>query len=292
MSEPSDVTMRATDGRKLGVRLAGASAGPLVVYMHGCPSSRLDVDYMHERSAARRVRLVGLDRPGFGKSDAFPFTSASLAHDVAAVADELEAGQFAVFGQSSGVSYALAVAAFLPDRVTAVATAGGAKPFEPGTAGWDRLSEGEQRGVLLVGVDDAEAERLLSEPDQEMIDPQLAMADDEIERYWTDHSPPADQRVLRAGAGRLLPRTIREAVRQGYAGWARDNLVRMARFDFDLSAIRCPATIWNGEQDRGNVPAGPWLKERIPHADIRLLPDQGHFIAFELWDDVLDSLRV
>jgi pimeloyl-ACP methyl ester carboxylesterase len=293
---PRDIALRVPDGRSLGVRLAGAEQGPLVVYMHGSPSSRLDIDYMHERSAARGVRLAAMDRPGYGKSDPYPFTFASVAQDLGAVADQLGATQFAVVGQSSGTGHALAVAAYLPQQVTAVATNGGGKPFEPGTPDWERLSEGEQRGVLLVGVDDAEAERLLSEPDQESINPQLAMTDDQIEEFWMSHSPAADQRVLRAmeeaGFGHLLPQTIREAVRHGYAGWARDNVVRMPRWDSDLSAIRCPATFWIGDQDKGNVAGAKWLKQQVPHGELRLLPDHGHFLAFELWDEVLDSVGV
>lgn len=289
---PRDAVVETNGHRAIGVRLTGASEGPLVLYLHGSPSSRLDVDYVHERSRRRGVRVVGIDRPGYGTSDPWPFTFASVAADVAAVADQLGAGRFAVMGQSAGVPYALACAAELGERVSAVATAGGGKPFEPGAPGWERLSEGEQRGVLLVGVDDAEAERLLSEPDQAAIDPQLALSDAEIAELWIEHSPPADQRVLRAGLGRFLGPSIREAVRQGYGGWARDNVVRMARWDFDLGAIRCPATFWIGEQDAGNVDGATWLKEHVPHGSLRALPDHGHFVAFELWDQVLDSLAV
>jgi len=79
--------MQSSDGRAIGVRIAGAEEGPLVIYLHGSPSSRLDVDYMHARSERRGVRLVGIDRPGYGLSTPTAFTFASVARDVAVVAE-------------------------------------------------------------------------------------------------------------------------------------------------------------------------------------------------------------
>lgn len=286
---PTDTTVRSPDGRTLGVRVAGAEKGPLVIYLHGSPSSRLDVDFMHLRSDRRGVRLVGVDRPGFGLSTPMPFTFASVAADVAFVADALDASRFAVFGQSSGAGYALATAAEISDRVTAVAEAGGGMPYHPRSAQWERLSDGEKQGILLAGSDDSEAERLLAEADLPIVD-QLRMSDDEIEALWMAALPPADQRAFAAGFGRLMGPTMREALRQGQIGWARDNLVRMPRWDFDLTAITAPATIWIGLQDKGNVDGARWVAEQIPGAVLREMPDHGHFVAFELWDDVLDSI--
>ena len=288
---PRDLLVEAEPGRRLGVRLAGAAEGPLVVYMHGSPSSRLDVDYLHQRSERRGIRLAGVDRPGYGLSTPMPFTHASVARDLGLVADALGAPRFAVFGQSSGVSYALATAAGLPDRVTAVATAGGGMPFQPGTPVWGQLSEPEQRAVLLAGMDDAEAERLLAEADLPTV-AQLELSDAEIEAAWMEMLAPADQRVFAAGMGRLMGPTMRECLRQGQVGWARDNLVRIPRWGFDLGAISVPATIWSGIQDGGNVEAARWLAAQVPGAVLREMSDQGHFLAFERWDDVLDSLGV
>ncbi len=43
---PRDNDVDRGDERTVRVRLAGANDGPLVVYMHGSPSSRLDIDYL------------------------------------------------------------------------------------------------------------------------------------------------------------------------------------------------------------------------------------------------------
>lgn len=286
---PHDITVHRPGGRSLAVRLAGAPSGPLVLYMHGSPSSRLDIDFLHGRSARRGIRLAGMDRPGFGGSTFEPFGFASVAADAAAVADELGADRFAVVGQSSGVGYALGIAAAFPDRVTAVATGGGGRPFEPGTNAWGFLSEDEQRGVLLIGSDDAAAERLLADGDRRFFDA-LQLDDAAMVDQLAGQAGPADQQVLDGGFGALLVLTMRESMRQGQRGWARDNIVRMGPWDLDLGAIRCPTTIWLGAEDVVNVEGGPWLGDRIRHATVTVLQDHGHFLIFELWDQVLDSL--
>lgn len=162
---------------------------------------------------------------------------------------------------------------------------------QAGSAGFASLSEGEQRGVTLAGVDDAEAQRLLAEADLPTVQ-QLTLTDEEIEAAWVPHLSPADQRVFAAGFGRLIGPTMREALHQGQIGWARDNLVRMPRWDLDLHAVGVPATIWIGDEDASNVEGARWLGSEVPGAALRELPDHGHFIGLELWDEVLDSLGV
>lgn len=41
-----------------------------------------------------------------------------------------------------------------------------------------------------------------------------------------------------------------------------------------------------------NVAGAEWLKAQVPHGTLRVLAEHGHFVAFELWDEVLDSLGV
>lgn len=283
----SDFRLQREDGRSLMCRRMGAAEGPLLVYLHGAPSSRLDVDWLDRRTAARGVRMVSFDRPGYGGSD---YTDYDFAADVAAIADDAGADQFYVMGLSAGAPYALATAALQPDRVIAVCATGGNAPFAPEHPWWDHLSEDEHRGVQLLGVDEAEASRILAEADQPFMD---ALDEDDagLLAFWRTICSPPDQRLLDTdfGAGVLVP-TVRESLRQGQRGWARDNVVRMGQWAFDLAEVRCPALIWYGEADDWRP--GEWLVERLPRGTLRRVPDQGHFSVFESWDDVLDELGV
>jgi pimeloyl-ACP methyl ester carboxylesterase len=67
-----DTTMTLPDGRVLGFAELGSSSGPLVIYFHGAPSSRLDLTAYDEAFAAAGVRVVCPDRPGYGTSSPQP----------------------------------------------------------------------------------------------------------------------------------------------------------------------------------------------------------------------------
>jgi pimeloyl-ACP methyl ester carboxylesterase len=64
--------------------------------------------------------VVSFDRPGFGYSDPFPYTTATVARVAGRIADALGIDQFPALGFSMGGPYPLAAAAELPERVTAV----------------------------------------------------------------------------------------------------------------------------------------------------------------------------
>ncbi|HEX7277507.1 MAG TPA: alpha/beta fold hydrolase, partial [Acidimicrobiales bacterium] len=93
----------------------GPPGGPVVVLCHPAPgSSHLDPD--PEATAAAGVRLVGVDRAGYGGSPPPPAGSvpniAGYADDVVAVLDRLAIDRpVAVAGWSAGGRVALAVAA-------------------------------------------------------------------------------------------------------------------------------------------------------------------------------------
>ena len=79
----------------------------------------------------RGLRVIGFDRPGYGNAPAEPNrTLRSVADATAALMDDLGAEKFAVIGVSGGGPYALASAAFLPDRVVAAISAAGSSGFD------------------------------------------------------------------------------------------------------------------------------------------------------------------
>ena len=97
-------TVRAVDGRTLVYAEAGDPNGAPVFYFHGLPGSRSDFDRLGipEALVDSGVRLIGVDRPGFGASDFQPGRRYDdWPADVATVADELGISRFAVLGRSS-----------------------------------------------------------------------------------------------------------------------------------------------------------------------------------------------
>lgn len=62
-------TIELADGWSLGYLEVGRSDGPAVIHCHGSGSSRLEALMMAEPARALGVRLIGVDRPGIGRSD-------------------------------------------------------------------------------------------------------------------------------------------------------------------------------------------------------------------------------
>ena len=119
-------TFALAGGRRLSYDDVGDRDGCPVVFLHGCPGSRLSRHPDDALAAVAGVRLVAVDRPGYGHSDGDPASDeVSQAADVIALADRLGIARFGVLGWSSGGPTALALAARHPDRVAAVAIAAG-----------------------------------------------------------------------------------------------------------------------------------------------------------------------
>ena len=106
-----------------------AGAGLPVFWHHGTPNVGAPPEPLFAAAARHGLRWVSYDRPGYGGSDPVPGRDiAAAAADVAAIADALGIGRFAVFGHSGGGSHALACAALLPDRCLAAASLAGPAP--------------------------------------------------------------------------------------------------------------------------------------------------------------------
>src|SRR3954447_24981290 len=124
-------TVTLGDGRSLAYDDVGDRGGLPVVFLHGCPDCRLARHPDNGIAAGTGVRLIAVDRPGYGHSDAHPAgTEATQADDIVALADALGIRRFAALGWSSGGPGALALAARHGDRVTAVGVAAGQVPME------------------------------------------------------------------------------------------------------------------------------------------------------------------
>src|SRR5215207_10021299 len=118
------------DGRVLSYATYGDPADPLVVVLDG-PASRGLARAAAPIAASLGLRLVAPDRPGFGDSTPAPARGiADWPADHAALLDALGAERAGILGQSGGTPYALAAAAGLPERTTAIALIGALAPLD------------------------------------------------------------------------------------------------------------------------------------------------------------------
>lgn len=279
-------TVHTRDGRALAVAEYGDPGGRPVMFFQGTPSSRL---WRHpdESIAARAgARMIRIDRPGFGLSDFH--AGRTLLHwpsDVARVADALGVGRFAVIGVSGGGPYAAACAFALPERVTAVAIAGGAGPIEgPGAAGDATARMTAIRKLGLLGARHAPwAVRVALE----LIGPRRDAA--RFFERFTAGFPARDRALLADRALReVLIASYAEAVRRGSRGFAHEIGLFARPWGFDPAAIRVPVFLWHGEDDTSTpIAMARALAAVIPGCATRFLPGEGHFVVIDHYADIL-----
>ncbi len=116
-----DQTIRLASGRTVGFADYGIPGATAVLWCHGGPGSRLEPAYLRRAARAAGLRIIGIDRPGYGLSAPQPGrTIAGWVPEALAVADHLGIGPFAAVGTSTGGAFALALAALAPERVLGV----------------------------------------------------------------------------------------------------------------------------------------------------------------------------
>src|SRR4029453_12911038 len=124
------------DDRQIGFAEFGDPQGRAIFWLHGTPGARRQIP-MEARVYAeeRKIRLIGVDRPGIGSSTPYQYdTISAFAEDLRTIADTLGIDRFEVIGLSGGGPYTLAAAAAMPDRVVAAGVLGGVAPC-PGADG-------------------------------------------------------------------------------------------------------------------------------------------------------------
>ncbi|MGH2528855.1 MAG: alpha/beta fold hydrolase [Actinomycetota bacterium] len=280
----------APDGRSLDAAVAGPEDGTPLVFHHGTPGAVILFEPFIEDAATRAFRFITYSRPGYGGSTRHPGRSvADCATDVSALVDHLGAPRFCTIGWSGGGPHALACAALLPDRVIAAATIAGVAPYP--AEGLDWMAGMGEENVEEFGAALAGPEALGSYLEREA----KALADlrgDDIIEALGDLVSDVDKAALTGALGEFLAGNFHEALGEGMWGWFDDDLAFVRNWEFSLSSIRVPATIWQGAHDR-MVPFahGKWLAASVPSVRPRLEPDHGHLsLAVGSFGRILDVL--
>ncbi|MFC5289938.1 alpha/beta fold hydrolase [Actinokineospora guangxiensis] len=214
-------------------------------------------------ASAVGLRVIAPERPGFGLSDPFPgHTVAGWADDAEQLLDHLGVPGVAVVGGSGGGPFAVAVAALLPHRVSALALVASGVPGPALNA--DELARIE-RGRLTARGEQVAA---------------LVREDPEAFRAATGITPNPWWTAM-----------LVEAFRQGPNGYVEDHLLNATDWSPLLSRVAAPVRAWHGaDDDNIRVESVRWMLDRLPGAELTEIEGAGHDIG-DHWPQVLRWLR-
>lgn len=281
-SPTAETTITTDDGRRIAVALTGPADGRPVLFAHIAPGSRrFDPD--PEATTEAGIRLITMDRPGYGESDPLGHGLAPsiplFADDCAVVLDHLGVAEADMAGWSAGGRIGLALAARRPDLVRSVALIGTPAPDEE--VPW--IGPDEQAMIAALSADPDSALETL----EQMLTP---MTVDPAAGLGMLGGGPADEAAL--GDDRLrgsLEAMLTEAFAQGPAGLAADLVsYTLAPWGFDPRAVGAPVHCWYGEADPVVSPAhGRWWADQAADGGLTVVPEAGHLLVRPVWAEVL-----
>jgi pimeloyl-ACP methyl ester carboxylesterase len=273
-------TVQTPDGRTLAVQEEGDPKGRAVLVHMGTPNSRLIYGPNAIDAAARGLRLICYDRPGYGGSTPQPGrTHADCAADVRTICAALGIDQVAIWGISGGGAHALASAALLPDLVVAAASLAGLAPY--GAEGLDWFDGMGQDNVddFKLYLKDKAAFREKMKKDREAM---LAASAGDLAQAFKTLLSPIDVATLTGGIAEYLSYSGHEGLAPGSEGWWEDGEAQAGPWGFEVGDISVPVMVMHGRQDKF-VPVGhgEWLAAHIPGAEARILDHDGHLTLLE-----------
>jgi len=284
----SEHRIELKDGRTLAVSETGdRESDRAVVLCHPAPGSRV-LDPDPAATSAAGVRLITLDRPGYGQSS--PLAAGTVpaiptfAGDVVAALDHLGVDDVAAAGWSAGGRIALALAAAQPERVRAVAVLATPAPHE--AVPW--IPDEHVAMLESLRPDLGSATARLAEAMAGMAQMPPAAAATQVV------GGPEDEAALATDDGRRarLEAMMAEAHVQGAVGIAADIVsYTLVDWGIDFGAVIAPTTLVYGANDQVTGPAhGEWYRSREPHAELVVVPGIGHLVGLTAWREVLARL--
>ncbi len=266
-------TLKLTDGRFLEYFDNGIASTSAIVFHHGTPGHGHAWAPWLELAASRGIRALSYSRAGYGISDRNEGrTVASNNSDIRELLDSFGIRDFISIGWSGGGPHALATTT-LAGCKGAITLAG------VGAYGGDDLD-------CLAGVGPENEEEF-----SEALKGEAAIATwmdtnasvfknvtgEMIREVFGGLIGDADKAILQGDFAEENATSIRKGLAVSFDGWIDDDIAFVQPWGFDLSAIKVPVQIWQGDDDF-MVPHAHsyWLEKHIPGSQLNFVPGHGH----------------
>jgi pimeloyl-ACP methyl ester carboxylesterase len=260
MTDAISPQLRDADGLRIRYAESQPVDGPAVLLLSPWPESLYAWEALWPR-LSERARLVAIDLPGFGKSEARDdlYSPRAMGQFLTKLIDEWQLGRPHVFGPDVGTGATLFAAAAKPEALTSAVLGSGGSAFPLEVTG--ALKE-------IIEAPDLEALRA--------VDGRDAVANTLTEHENYELSATARQDYLDSYAGTRFAESARDV---------RSYPTDLQTLGDLLPEIRTPIQIIAGERDPLVPPANAqYLHDRLPNSQLALV-DIGHFA----WEDGADE---
>jgi pimeloyl-ACP methyl ester carboxylesterase len=281
-------TLTLPDTRTLGFATYGSkTASDRAIFLfHGLPGSRVVGRGWDKLCGRLGVRLITMDRPGYGLSTLADRGLTDWPQDVVSLANHLGIEKFSVLGASGGGPYALACARFIPkERLRSTTVVCGIGPIEAfldtvpylswrlmGITPW--LVKLGARYLLLPSLmrpyetsDPSRLKRVLEDQCKTPEEKEFINNDNNSETSLDD------------SVAQFLG-----AFKQGNGGCMHDGTVLVRNWGFDLKELQ-DEKIWlvHGDMDiQAPLTIAQWIDKELGGGKLRILHGKTHFT---IWKD-------
>lgn len=291
------------DGRKLGFAEYGSPTGKPLVYFHGYPSSRIEAAPIDSYARENNIRVLALDRPGFGISTRVPNRQMlDWPQDVKAFADGIGMKQFAVMGISGGGPFAVACAHSLPrSMLTGVGLFASGPPWAAGRHYMTRTRRVLSKmavywpgGLKLLLDVTLSLARSLSRTGfvTRRIDTWLG-AMQKQKKAEHDDGKETDQRSFAQQREDMLDVLIGEPFVQGTDAMVQEaRILSAGDWGFRLEDVTYgPIRIWHGSKDiNAPIEAIRYLADKLPDAQLVEFTEDTHYTMGSHIDQAVGEL--
>jgi len=265
------------DGAVVEFQEYGDPTGTPVLFCHGWPSSRTMAQLADEPARSLGLRIISPDRPGIcGSSMQLDRKLSDWPRIVGQLVDNLGIGEFRILAISGGAPYAYATAVAMPERVRAIAVAGGVIPF---------AELKDFKGLLPL------YRWMLAFYRNR---PQLLRQLFRLAKPFLSFRAPVRLRPLLLKMLLLRPcdaaslrddaafEAIFESQRRAWRGSAEgvmiDAQIYAQPWGFGVQDVRVPVRLWHGIEDRAfAVRLAEEIANRFPDCKARFIPNEGHY---------------
>ena len=299
LPEPT-TTLELPDGRLLACDDVGAADGRAVVYLHGAPDCRLARHPDDGLAAAAGVRLLAVDRPGYGWSDPPAPDLLTFGDELGLLLDALDVDRCTLAAWSAGTPWAIGAAAALgSERVERLVTYGAVAPFEALVGAGDAAAASGDRAGLAAAVAsrDTTPDELATEMAMLLVPSPPVPVELARDQVLESLGAPVAAELEAAGLVEALAWSLAAAVdRHADAGLRCDVVVQFRPgVEALLADVACPVVLVHGERDPiAGAAVGRWFAQRLDAARVDVWGGAGHhglLLGWERWLAVVTGVR-